>query len=74
VIRLPEEPQGSANLTIKINMGIVKGGLFWTNVYLDNKLMTRMPLFINVMREGGTNVADTAPDANQKKNGKKEAK
>jgi hypothetical protein len=55
-------------------MGIVKGGLFWTNVYLDNKLMTRMPLFINVMREGGTNVADTAPDANQKKNGKKEAK
>jgi hypothetical protein len=74
VIKLPEGAHAGANLNIKITMGIFKGGLFWTNVYLDNKLMTRMPLLINVKREGETKSVVDAPKDVGKKKEKTEAK
>jgi hypothetical protein len=68
VIKLPDGPHAGTNLNIKITLGIVKGGLFWTNVYLDNRLITRMPLLINLKREGEAgSVTDAAKDVSKKR-------
>jgi hypothetical protein len=73
-IKLTEGAQGGFNLNTKITFGIVKGGLFWTNVYLDNKLVTRMPLLIHVLREGAAKDSDAAEETSKKKKGEGEAK
>jgi hypothetical protein len=43
-------PHGGANLRLQQVIMVDKGGLFWFDVMLDGKRMTRMPLFINVAR------------------------
>jgi hypothetical protein len=50
-ITLTEGAQGGFNISLKIDLAVVKGGLFWSDVFIDDKLMTRMPLFINVTRD-----------------------
>jgi uncharacterized protein DUF6941 len=41
---------GGHNLRVNLQMAVSEGGLFWMDVYLDGKLMTRMPLLIAVKR------------------------
>ena len=65
-ITLSEGPQGGFNLNLKITFGIFKGRVFWTNVYLDDRLITRMPLLINVTREGEANTAAATTGAVEK--------
>lgn len=43
-------PQGGANLRLNHTILVKKGGLFWMNVFLDGKRVTRMPLLISVQR------------------------
>jgi hypothetical protein len=42
---------GGANLRVNMTIAVVKGGLFLADVFLDGKLVTRMPLQIDVRRE-----------------------
>jgi hypothetical protein len=49
-ITLSDKAHGGANLRINMTFGISKGGLFWVDVILDGKLVTRMPLQITVVR------------------------
>ena len=44
------EPHGGYNLRIHVNAAIHEEGLFWFDVILDAKLVTRMPLKIVVIR------------------------
>lgn len=50
-ILFPEQPHGGANLRLNLTIMVVKGGLFWLDVYLDGKRVTRMPIQISVSRE-----------------------
>jgi hypothetical protein len=45
-----KEPHGGINLKINLNVLIKNFGLFWIDVYLDGKLLTRMPLQISLER------------------------
>jgi hypothetical protein len=45
-----DEDHGGFNLRLKTGIVVVEPGLFWLDVYLDGKLMTKMPLRINVTR------------------------
>ena len=45
------EAHGGANLRLNLTIMVVKGGLFWLDVYLDGKRVTRMPIDISVTRE-----------------------
>jgi hypothetical protein len=47
----PREEHGGVNIGIKTTIGVVKGGLFWVDVSLDGKRVTRMPLLISVNRQ-----------------------
>ena len=58
-ITLREPEQGGANVTLRTTIGVVKGGLFWFHVYLDGKLLTRMPLKI-VLEKSGQSPAETS--------------
>jgi hypothetical protein len=44
-------PQGGANLILRSQIKVFNGGLFWFDVYLDGKLMTRMPLVITLQKQ-----------------------
>jgi hypothetical protein len=55
VIPFPPEPQGGANLRVQNVIQVKKGGLFWMEVILDGKPVTRMPLLISIQR------AETVP-------------
>jgi hypothetical protein len=56
-----EPPYGGSNFRLNAGIGIIKGGLFVVDVFLDGKLMTRMPIQILVRR---ANLAQqTAPSA-----------
>lgn len=45
-----DEMHGGYNLRLKVNMAIAEPGLYWVDVLLDGKQMTRMPLMIIVKR------------------------
>jgi hypothetical protein len=45
-----DEEHGGFSLRLKTMIAISEGGLFWMDVRLDGKLMTRMPLRITVNR------------------------
>jgi hypothetical protein len=45
-ITLTEVEHGGANVVMRHTINIVKGGVFWFSVYLDDKLYTRIPLNI----------------------------
>jgi hypothetical protein len=52
--------QGGANLRLNQVIQVKKGGLFWLHVFLDGKRYARMPLMIEVQREGTTPQQDAA--------------
>jgi hypothetical protein len=52
IITFTEPQNGGANLVLKMTIAVVKGGIFWFNVYLDGKLVTCMPLHIVIHRTG----------------------
>jgi hypothetical protein len=41
---------GGHNFRVNILLGAIKGGLFWFDVYVDDKRMTRMPYRVEVTR------------------------
>ena len=43
-------PHGGANLRLNNVIHVYKGGLFWFDIFLDGKRMTRMPLQITIQR------------------------
>jgi hypothetical protein len=43
-------PHGGANFRLNGMIKVVKGGLFWMDVFLDGKRMARMPLQITIER------------------------
>jgi len=47
---LSPPPHGGANLRVSQTIGVHKGGLFWTHVFLDGKRVTSMPLQISIER------------------------
>ena len=49
-IKLTEPAHGGGNLIFQNIINLYKGGLFWFNVYLDGKLMTRIPIQITYER------------------------
>lgn len=49
-IVLSPPPQGGCNVTSTIAIPIRANGVYWFDVFLDGKLMTRMPLNVNVQR------------------------
>jgi hypothetical protein len=54
------QAHGGGNLILRFVLRVNKGGLFWFNVYLDNKLMTTMPLQVTVEREQPTQATSAA--------------
>jgi hypothetical protein len=46
----PPEPQSGFNLKLKLAFAIKSGGLYLMHVLLDGKLITKMPLMVNVVR------------------------
>ncbi|MCI0421077.1 MAG: hypothetical protein L0312_17930 [Acidobacteria bacterium] len=44
------EQHGGANLRTNVTLVVSKGGLFWLDVVLDGRVVTRMPLQISVAR------------------------
>ncbi|HEV3449237.1 MAG TPA: hypothetical protein VG099_31665 [Gemmataceae bacterium] len=77
---------GGGNLIFPTSIMVYRGGLFWFNVYLDDKLMTRMPLAITIERQQPTpdqpapqagNASTPAPAADSspaRKNGERRRK
>jgi len=49
-----DEPYSGANMRINFQVGIKEGGLFWVDVFVGKRLMTRMPLQITVKRQEAT--------------------
>ena len=47
---LTPQPHGGANLRLNTVVLVQEGGLFWLDVFLDGKRLTRMPLQITVER------------------------
>jgi hypothetical protein len=66
IIRFPPEPQGGANLRVQNLIHVKKGGVFWMEVFLDDKPVTRMPLLISIQR--GETVPVKSADAARKPN------
>lgn len=49
-----KEPQGGGNLILRGVVIVHSGGLFWFDIYLDGKLMGRMPVQITFARQQPT--------------------
>jgi hypothetical protein len=49
-IPFTQPPHGGGNLILRSTLKVNKGGLFLFDVYLDDKLMTTMPLHVTVER------------------------
>ena len=70
-----DEEHGGFSLRLKTMIAISEGGLFWMDVRLDGKLMTRMPLRITVKRaEEGVAPAGEPTMATLVRSGKKKGK
>jgi len=61
------EPNGGFNLRLRTTIAITETGLFWLDVYLDGKLMTRMPLSVSVERAVPAPVAKPVAKTRKKK-------
>ncbi|HLN33488.1 MAG TPA: hypothetical protein VK395_37520 [Gemmataceae bacterium] len=46
-----DEQQGGSNVILKNTIMVYHGGVFWYNIYLDGKLMTRMPLKVTIEKD-----------------------
>jgi hypothetical protein len=51
--------QGGANLVLRNNIRVIKGGVFWFDIFLDGKRFTRMPLRITLQRADPPTPANT---------------
>jgi hypothetical protein len=51
-IELSKTPSGGGNVRINLTILVKKGGLFWLDVILNGKMITRMPLMVNITRSG----------------------
>lgn len=49
-IDLTTEIHGGCNIRTHLDLGLYSGGVFWFDVYLDGKRLTRMPLRISIER------------------------
>jgi len=49
-IALTDKIHGGFNLRLKAMVAVSESGLYWMDVRLDSKLMTRMPLLVTVSR------------------------
>jgi hypothetical protein len=50
VMRLAPQPNGGITIRMQTTIHVPEAGLFWFNVYVDDKEVTRMPMFISVER------------------------
>jgi hypothetical protein len=50
-ITFTDDEASGANITLHTTIAVIKGGVFWFNVYVDDKLVTRIPCRINVQRQ-----------------------
>jgi hypothetical protein len=53
-IELSPEPQGGINFKSNFVLRAYSNGMFWVDVILDGKRLTRMPLSVAMRREGET--------------------
>jgi hypothetical protein len=58
-IKLTPESHGGVNIKTHVNMSVYSSGVFWIDVILDGKRLTRMPLNISFQRLPGPNAAMT---------------
>jgi len=49
-VTFSDPPQGGINVKVAVTLVLDSGGLFWIDVYLDRKLMTRVPINIGIVR------------------------
>jgi hypothetical protein len=49
-IELAPEPHSGGSVRSVANLGIFSSGLFWIDVFLDSKRLTRMPINIDIKR------------------------
>jgi hypothetical protein len=50
IVTLSQEEHGGANLTIHHSVSLKQGGLFYFEVFIDDRLATRIPFRIDVVR------------------------
>jgi hypothetical protein len=53
-VELTQPPNGGLNFKTKTNLHIYSSGVFWVDVRLDGKLVTRMPFDVQIKREEPT--------------------
>ena len=58
---LSPNPSGGANVRVQFGMAVKEGGLFLVDVLLDGKVVTRMPLQVDITREVAATI--TSPPA-----------
>jgi hypothetical protein len=69
-VTLSDQPNGGLNVKVAVTLGITTfpGGLYLVDVFLDGKLMTRIPFNINITRpELPTEARTKATEASPKK-------
>lgn len=49
-IKLTPKPNGGTNLKSHLAVAVTAVGVYWIDVFLDNKLMTRMPISVDIQR------------------------
>jgi hypothetical protein len=49
-VNLTPQEHGGFQIISRMNFGVFKGGLFWVDVILDDKRITRMPIRIEIQR------------------------
>lgn len=68
-VNLSEQKNGGVNIKIAITAGITNpaGGLYMVDVFLDGKLMTRVPLMLTITRSEMPGKADLKEPGSKKK-------
>lgn len=73
VAKFPKEAYGGVNIKAKVGIGVFESGLYWFDVLLDGKRVTRVPLNISIVRFGEPAVAapsgENAKPANRRTGG-----
>lgn len=57
-LNLSEPPHGGVNLKTVAQFGVYTSGIYWVDVYLDGKRVTRMPLNVTFQRLSAQPVQD----------------
>lgn len=65
-VEYTKEPHAVTNVKVKVNLGVHSSGVFWFDVFLDGKLMTRVPLNV-VISQIGTPQPTTAGNSPKKR-------